>query len=202
MALTFFDTLGNRDFFLARKQINRTHFTHVHTHGISSATKFRIYCRQSRFGFFGGIFVSGSGCGITHNQRFSIWRDIAHRDTHIVDHAGNTFNLLDLDHVRQMIIDFGVSQITALFSENNQRLETTAARIGILYRQICYRSLNLGSQLLAYFFRAFFSRCHIFSNCVRPFSGRRKALHYTRTDHFLLTFAKVLTAMHPAAAGY
>ena len=130
----FFDTLGDLDFFLAREQIHRAHFAHVHTHRIGGTTKFRIDRGERGLGFFRRVFIRHRRSGIGHDHGFRIGRDIAHLDTHIIDHAGHAFDLLHFEHIRKMVVDFSVSQIAALLTQDDQRLEPGAARLEIQLR--------------------------------------------------------------------
>ena len=47
-----------------------------------------------------------------------------HRDTHVVNHIDDIFDLLGVDYiVRQMIIDLGVGQVALLLAAGNQILK-------------------------------------------------------------------------------
>jgi hypothetical protein len=44
-----------------------------------------------------------------------------HRDTHVIDHVYDVFDLLGIDNiVRQVVIDLGIGQIALLFAAGNQ----------------------------------------------------------------------------------
>ena len=48
-----------------------------------------------------------------------------HRDTHIVDHVDDVFDLLRIDDViRQVIIDLGVGQVTLFLAARTSRMIT------------------------------------------------------------------------------
>ena len=117
------DALGDFDLTLARQELDRTHFTHVHAHRVGRAAELGVNTGQRRLGFFGGIVVVGYR-GIGQQQRFGIRRLLVHRDTHVVDHVDDVFDLLGIDDiVRQVVVDLGIGQETLLLAARNQILE-------------------------------------------------------------------------------
>ena len=127
-----FDALGDLDFVLARQQIDYAHFAHVHAHGVGGAAEFGIHGGNGGFGFFRRIFVGDRRRGFVHDQRFGIRRDVAHRDAHVVDHAHHAFDLLDFEHFRQVVVDFGVGQVAAFLAQQDQRFQPCTARFDVL----------------------------------------------------------------------
>ena len=47
-----------------------------------------------------------------------------HRNTHVINHADDVFDLFRIDDaVREVIVDFAISEISLLFALCNQELE-------------------------------------------------------------------------------
>jgi len=133
----FLNPLGDFDFAFASQEFDRAHFAHVHAHRVSRAAKFGIDRRQRGFSFFCGIFVGYRRRRVRHQHFFGIGRFVADLNTHIGDHADHAFDLLSIEHVfRQMVVDFRVSEIAALFAEHDQLFEFLLAnfRINLLGR--------------------------------------------------------------------
>src|SRR5690606_6290069 len=66
---------------------------------------------------------------IAHEQRFCVGRLVVDRDTHIAERADNAVDGFCVDQiVGQVIVDFAVREIAALFTELDQDLEAIAAR--------------------------------------------------------------------------
>jgi hypothetical protein len=128
----FLNALGDNDFIFAREQAHRAHLAHIHAHRIGGATKFRVHCRQRRLGSFHGIFVGRHRSSIRHDLIFGIGRFIAHGDAHVVDHADHAFDLLDFQHLGQVIVNFAVSQVAAFLAQDDQCLQASAPCLDIL----------------------------------------------------------------------
>ena len=101
------DTLRDLDLALAGQQFDRTHFAHVHAHGVRRAAKLGIDTRQGGFGLFGCVVIVGDRA-IGQQYRLGVRRFLVHRNAHVVDHVDDVFDLLGIDDVvRQVIVDLG-----------------------------------------------------------------------------------------------
>ncbi len=127
MLETVLDALGDLDFAFARQQIDRAHFAHIHTNRVGGAAEFGIDGGKRLLGLFHGVLVGYRRRDIGHQQRFGIRRLFIHLDAHVVDHADDAVDLLAILHVvRQVVVDFGISEIAALLAEHDQRFQPRA----------------------------------------------------------------------------
>ncbi len=92
-------------------------------HRIRRAAKLGIHSRKRSLGFFDRILVCNRRGGFRHQQRLGIRSLVVNLDAHVVDHADDVLNRLGIEHiVRQMVVNLGVGQITALFAKYDQIL--------------------------------------------------------------------------------
>src|SRR5688572_4888136 len=145
----FLDALRDRDLALAREQLDRSHFAHVHADRVGGAAKLRVdRGRKRRGGFLGGFIVSHHR--FTQQQRLGIRRLLVHRDAHVVDHLHDVFDLLRIDDLgRQVIVDFGVGQEALLLAACDQQLQLRLAILGRGGRQTDLELLGAGLRRLA-----------------------------------------------------
>ncbi|SAK70082.1 hypothetical protein AWB82_04171 [Caballeronia glebae] len=131
-----FDAFRNLNFTRARQQLRPAHFPHVHPHGIGGATELRIHRGERDFRFFVSLIVRHRGrCRGVQEQRLSIRSLLINRRAHIVEGADNGFNRSGLrEVVRQVIVDFRVSQVAARFAQLDQRAHL-ALPLFVLYRR-------------------------------------------------------------------
>ncbi len=116
----FFDTFGDFDFAFTGQQVDRTHLAHVHADRVGGAANIGFNGGKGCCCFFGGGFVR-VGCFFSHQQGIGIGSSLKDVDPHVVDHANNVFNLFRIGNIfRQMVVDFGVRQVTLLTPEGDQ----------------------------------------------------------------------------------
>ena len=87
----FFNTLGDFDFAFTCEELYRTHFTHVHAHGVGGATNVGFHRCQRCCCLFGCGFV---GIGVGQHKGVRIRSTLVYGDPHVVDHADDVFHLL------------------------------------------------------------------------------------------------------------
>jgi len=92
----FFDALRDANFALAGQQFDRAHFAHVHAHRIGGTPELGVQVGERRGGLFDRLFIR-SGGGVGEQQRFGIRRLFVHRNTHVVNHVDDIFDLLRID---------------------------------------------------------------------------------------------------------
>ena len=116
------DTLGDGNFAFTGQQLNRTHLAHIHAHRVGSAADLGFHSGQRCRCLFGrGVVLGGRGGGVVQDQRIGIRCDFVHRNTHIVDHVDDVFDLFRIDDViRQMIVHLGICEEALLFTLGNE----------------------------------------------------------------------------------
>ncbi len=120
-ANAFLDAFGDFDLAFAGQQFDRTHFTHVHAHGVGGAADIRFHGSESRGGLFGGGFI---GIGFGQQQGICIRGNLEYVNAHVIDHADDIFHLFRIGNIlRQVVIDLGVSQVTLLTATLDQFFE-------------------------------------------------------------------------------
>ena len=141
MLQAIFDPLGDFDFAFASQQLDRTHLTHVHAHGIGCASELGVDVGQRRFGFLLDVFVCNGGWGISRDQQgFGIGRLVVDLDAHVIERGDDRFDLLGVDHViRQVVVDFSIGEVASLLTHLDQALETQSPRL-------CIFRLHVGAQ--------------------------------------------------------
>ncbi|CDY78352.1 hypothetical protein BGLT_01224 [Caballeronia glathei] len=122
-----FDTLRNRDLTRAGQQLGRTHFTHVHTHGIGRAAELGVDSRERDFRFFVRLVVQyGRRRRVVQKQRLRVGRLLIDGHAHVIERADNAFDGSGLrDVVGQMIVDFRVGQEASLLAQLDQGTHLT-----------------------------------------------------------------------------
>src|SRR5690606_23659981 len=108
-ANAFLDAFGDFDLAFAGQQFDRTHFTHVHAHGVGGAPDIRFHCSESRGGLLAGTFIR-------RTLVYVYARVTAHPDAII--HLFRIANIL-----RQGIIEGGVSPVNRLTATRYQIIE-------------------------------------------------------------------------------
>ena len=113
------DAFGNLDLAFARQQFDGTHFTHVHPHGVRRSPEFGVDARERGLGFLGCFLV---GCRrVGQSRRLGLRCLFVHRDSHVVNHVDDIFDLLGIDDVvGQVIIDLNIGQVSLLLASGNQ----------------------------------------------------------------------------------
>ena len=145
-----FDALGDGDFALAREQLDRTHFTHIHAHRIGGASEFRVNGGQHALGFLDRILIGHHRWRIV--DQLVVRRLFVDGQPHVVDHADHVLDLLAIRHVfGQVIVDLGIGQITALLAEHDQISQAQAPgfrlrRRELLALQLAHQRLFLGGE--------------------------------------------------------
>ena len=124
------DPLGDLDFAFAGEELNRTHFPHVHPHGIGRATEIGIHRRERGFSFVLDIIVAcGNGRVFAQKQGFRVGSLVIDRNTHVAERADDSVDRLGIDQIiGQVVVDLTVSEITAILAQLDQELEAIAAR--------------------------------------------------------------------------
>ena len=122
-----FDFFGDNDFVFTRQQIDLTHFTHIHTHRVGCAAEFWICTGECCFGFFNGIVVGHGGGVVAQEDVFSIGSLLGYLDTQAGNHADDVVDLLGVGHiVGQRVVNFGISDVAAFFTHNNELTQAGA----------------------------------------------------------------------------
>jgi len=116
--LAFLDAFGDADLAFAREQFDRSHFPHVHAHGIGRAADLAIHRRcQGGCRFLGFVLVVGRHRNVGKQNVFGIGRMFMHRNAHVIEHGDDVFDLLGIDEiVGQMVVDLGEGQVTLFFT--------------------------------------------------------------------------------------
>ena len=113
----FFDTLGDHNLAFAGQQLNGAHFTHIHTDRVCGAANVafdRCQCCRSFFG-------SGIIGGIVHEQGFTIGSHFRYRNTDVVNHTDDVFNLIRVGNVIwQMVVHLSIGEVALLFTFGNE----------------------------------------------------------------------------------
>ncbi len=91
-----FDALGDANFAFASQQFDRAHFAHIHAHGIGGAAEFSVQVGERRRRLLNRLFIGSRG-GVGQQQRFGIRCFFVHRNTHVVNHVDDIFDLLRID---------------------------------------------------------------------------------------------------------
>ena len=113
------NSLGDFDLTLTRQQFNGAHLTHVHAHGIRCTTKFGIDTGECSFCFLCAGVVRG--CCVGQDQRLGVGCFFMHRNTHVINHVNDVFDLFRIDYViRQVVIDLCIGQVALLLAAGNQ----------------------------------------------------------------------------------
>ncbi len=143
-----FDALRDANFALARQQFHGAHFAHVHAHGIGGAPEFGVQIGERGGRLFHRFFV-GSGGGIGEQQRLGVRRLFVHRNTHVIDHVDDVFDLLRIDDfAREMIVDFSVGEVALLLAARNQQFQLRLTLVSDLSRCACWRFFDQGGRLV------------------------------------------------------
>ena len=129
------DALGDFDFALAREQLHRAHFTHVHAHGVGGAAKFTVHGGQGRLGLFLGFFFGRGGlAGVVQQQGLGIGRLLVHRHAHVAEHGDHHFQRFGIDQlVGQVVVDFSVGQVAARLAQLDQLFQALAAGVHFFF---------------------------------------------------------------------
>ncbi len=137
---TIFDALGNRDFAGTGQQFRRTHFAHVHAHGVGGTAEFRVDRRQCNFRFFVGLVVGDDRRIGVQQQRFSVGRRLVDSHAHVVEGGDDGFHRRGLrEVVGQVIVDLRVRQVAALLAQLDQRAHLALLFFDLLRRFGCNR---------------------------------------------------------------
>ena len=134
---TPFDALGNFNFAFAREQLDRAHLAHVHAHGVGGAAKLAVHGGKGGFGFFLGFFFRGGVVALVGEQQgFGVGRLLIDGHAQIVEHGHHGFQRFRIDQlVRQVVVDFAVSEVAARLAQLEQRLEVGAAQVQLFFGQ-------------------------------------------------------------------
>ncbi len=145
---TLFDALRDANLAFARQQFHGAHFAHVHAHGVGGASEFRVEIGECGGGLFHGLLVGSRG-RVGQQQGFGIRRLFVHRNTHVVDHVDDVFDLFGIDDfARQMIVDFGVSEVALFLAARNQQLQLGLTLVRDLSRCAGWRFFDQGGRLV------------------------------------------------------
>ena len=116
----FLDALGNADFTFAGQQFDRAHLAHVHAHRVGRAAELGVEIRQCRRRFLNGFLVRRGG-RIGQQQGLGIRCLFVHRNTHVIDHVDDIFDLLGIDNLaRQVVVHLGVGEVSLLLAAGHQ----------------------------------------------------------------------------------
>jgi len=126
------------NFAFAGEELDRAHFAHIHADRVGGAPEFGVQRGGCGLGGFLVDVISGGGRRrLRHQQRFGIGRLVVDLDPHVVDHGDDAFDLLGVENVvRQVIVDFGVSEVAALLAEHDQILQPGLACFCLGRRQL------------------------------------------------------------------
>ena len=123
LADAFLDTLGDNDLAFPGQQFDGAHFAHVHAHRVGGAAGLGFDGGEGGGGFGRGDVVGGA-VALGHQQFIGVRGDFKHLDAHVVDHLDDVFNLIRIGDVfRQVIVDFGVGQVTLVLAAGDEILE-------------------------------------------------------------------------------
>src|SRR5690606_25634526 len=111
-----------------RQQFYGAHLAHVHADGVGGATEVGIHGGERGFGFvLDVVVVGGHRRVLAHQQRFGIRRLVVDRNAHVAERADDAVDRFGIDQVvGQMIVDFAVGQVAAVFAELDKLLEAVA----------------------------------------------------------------------------
>ena len=119
----FLNTFGDFNFAFTGQQFHRAHFAHVHAHRVGGAAGLALYRGENSGSFFGGNFVGAVSTFLDH-QLIGIGGFFHHGDAHVVDHLNDVFHLIGVGNgLRQVVIHFGVGQVTLFLAERDQLLQ-------------------------------------------------------------------------------
>ncbi len=144
----FLDALRDADLALARQQLDGTHLAHVHAHGIGGAAEFGVEVGERRGRFLDRLFVRRRG-GVGQQQRFGIRCFLVDRNAHVIDHVDDVFDLLRIDDLaRQVVVDFGIGEVTLFLAARDQQLQLRLALVSDLSRRACWRFFDQSGRLM------------------------------------------------------
>ena len=134
MLQTVLDPLRNLDLALAREELDRSHFAHVHAHRVGGAAEFGVDRGKRRFRFLLRVFVRyASRRALGNEQRVRIRRLVVDLDAHVVERRDDGLDLLGIHHVvGQVVVDLGVREEAAFLSELDEVLQASAAGFSVL----------------------------------------------------------------------
>ena len=119
---TVLDALRDFNFALARQQLDRTHFAHVHADRVGRATKLGIDAGEGGLGFLAASSSLSRRVGQSIRLGFRCF--FVHRDAHVINHVDDIFDLFGIDDVvGQVIVDLGIGQVTLLLASGDQIFE-------------------------------------------------------------------------------
>src|SRR5690606_15853225 len=98
------------------------------------------------FGFVLDVVVVGGHRRVfAHQERFGIRRLVVDRDAHVAERADDAVDSFGIDQVvGQMVVDFAVGQVAAVFAELDELLEAVAAGFVLFGRNGAARDQVLG----------------------------------------------------------
>ena len=124
-----FDFFGDDDFVFARQEFHLPHFAHIHAHGVGGAAEFGVGVGKGGLRFFYRVVVGHAGAAVVHQQAVGIGGFFGYLNTQTLNHVDDVVNLFGVGHVvRQGIVDFGVSDVAAVFA-----LQYQLAQAGALF---------------------------------------------------------------------
>ena len=119
-----FDFFGDNDFVFAREQIHLPHFAHIHAYRVGGAAEFGVGAGKGGFGFGNSIVVGHVGRVVGHQQGFAVGRFFGYLNAQAGNHIDDIVDLFGIRHiVGQGIVDFGVGDVAAFFTLQNQLSE-------------------------------------------------------------------------------
>jgi hypothetical protein len=138
------DALGDLDLALARQELDRAHFAHVHAHRVRRAAELGVERARGGFRFFLDVFGRRGGGRLRHQQGVRIGRLVEDLDAHVADHRDHALDLLGVDQlVGQVVVDLGVGEVAALLAEHDQALQAALARLDVGCGQLARRHVGL-----------------------------------------------------------
>jgi len=138
LADTLFDALGDDNFALAGQQFHGAHFAHIHTHRVRGATGFRFNRSQGCGRFCGGDIIGGT-VTLGDQQFICVRGNFKYINAHVVNHLDNFFDLIGVgDIVWQMVVDFGVGQVTLFLAPGNQFFQAR-----LLFNRVSHATTSL-----------------------------------------------------------
>ena len=103
------------------------HFAHIHAYGVGGAAEFGVGVGKGGLRFFYRVVVGHAGAAVVHQQAVGIGGFFGYLDTQTLNHVDDIVNLFGVGHVvRQGIVDFGVSDVAAVFALQNQLAQAGA----------------------------------------------------------------------------
>ena len=122
------NALADLNFALTRKELHRSHLAHVDAHRIGRAAEFALNGGERCFSFGFRILVAHRFARALNEELLLIRSNFMHGNIEVPENAHDRFDRIFVEkRIGDVVVDFAVGNVAALFAEGNQLQKPRAA---------------------------------------------------------------------------